>query len=76
MDGKCGATGARERSEHAPGVRRFTVHWSVSLGAMILVLFKLRYFDRLRTALRSVFRFLLSLTDGPGLLRCDTDGKR
>ena len=26
MGGKCGATSARERSEHAPGVRRLTVH--------------------------------------------------
>ena len=29
MDGKCGATGARERSEHAPGVRHFSVHFRV-----------------------------------------------
>jgi hypothetical protein len=33
MDGELGALAASERSEHAPGVRRFTVHWIVSLGA-------------------------------------------
>ncbi len=37
MDGKCGATGAGERSEHAPGVRRFTVHCIVALGKSCLV---------------------------------------
>ena len=76
MDGKCGATGAGERSEHAPGVRRFTVHCSAVLGAMILVLLKLRYCDGLGTLLISAFWFPLSLTDDLGLRRCDTGKKR
>ena len=34
MNGKHGATVAGERSELATGVRYFTVHWSVWLGAV------------------------------------------
>jgi hypothetical protein len=45
MGGKWGATGARERSEHAPGVTRFSVHCIGVLG--------LKYFEKIW--LRGIF---------------------
>ena len=47
MDGKCGATVAGERSEHATGVRCLTVHWIGALGVKMPEISCLWKYERL-----------------------------
>ncbi len=56
MDGKCGAFCAGERSEHALNSTRFSVHCSVSLGALLLEMLKLPCFDDVYRALIVAYR--------------------